>query len=127
MLLLTPYFAVQKGQDRSDLLTMLKHAAQIFQNVPAVRNSLALVVTKVEAYKDMGNEEWAPVPVDEVQAGVAGFLREDVLPFLNTQASTGSRSERDIYRRAADIVNVLLTKENGWVSAPGPECRCAAA
>ncbi|XP_034240233.1 uncharacterized protein LOC117644728 [Thrips palmi] len=110
VLLLTPHFAVQRGQDRSDLLMMLKNAAQIFRNVAAVKDSLALVVTKVSGYVQVG-DEWEPTPEDDVKAATADFLREDVLPFLKNIARSGE--DRDLYSRAAEIINVLITKENG--------------
>lgn len=58
VLLLTPFFAVRRGQDRGDLLTMLMHAARVLRSVHS--DSVALVVTKVDAYHVVGGHHRGP-------------------------------------------------------------------
>ncbi|XP_034240753.1 uncharacterized protein LOC117644992, partial [Thrips palmi] len=135
VLLLAPHFAVRKGQDRSDFLTMLRHAARVLKDPAKLQQSLALVVTKVEApvvkrnnYDGYGrvSSDLVKAPDSDVRSGVEAFLSREVRPFLAAMAEDSSvqQEERTELRNAVKIVDILLlggveTRRHGRVSRIG--------
>lgn len=109
VLLLAPYFAVRRGQDRSDFLTMLRHAARTLHAVSKMRASIALVVTKVEAVSKVKGR-FTVKPDASVREGIATFLREDVQLFLRHQDQEAADSSliQEERQRMEELVNIFL-------------------
>ncbi|XP_034240271.1 uncharacterized protein LOC117644765, partial [Thrips palmi] len=115
VLLLTPHFAVRKGQDRGDFVTMLKHAATVLQNPAKLQQSLALVVTKMEAPMMKVRGRYVRVPDVEVKKAVAAFLSTQVRPFLAAMAEDAGvePEERVVFANALKLVDILLGDGKG--------------
>ena len=112
VLLLTHHFSVKKAKDRRGLLTMLQHAARILQDVNKFKDSLALVVTKVNEWIKVKGE-YKPKPDDVVKEAVAAFLRDDVLPYLNEQLDATPAEHQGELNRAIQIIEVVINKDGG--------------
>lgn len=112
VLLLAPHYAVTKGKDRIDFIKMLLHAVRILRAEGKFDASVALVVTKVDAYvKRRG--QFVVVADDMVKQAVASFLHDEVLSFLAGKINTAVLpGDVEDYRRAVALVESFLYQDD---------------
>jgi energy-coupling factor transporter ATP-binding protein EcfA2 len=101
ILVVTSHHAVRKGVDRSAFVNLLNNLVGFVKSVENYKNSIALVVNKVENQVNPVTMEH--VTDDEIRKQAVAFLNE-VRTELNTTEKTSPRVE---------LLNILLSQESG--------------
>ncbi|KAJ1520313.1 hypothetical protein ONE63_004512 [Megalurothrips usitatus] len=114
VLLLAPYFAVS-GSSRTEFLKMLSHAARLLKNTGKLQQSVALVVSHIEAFEKTresdGSFKFGPKADDKVKDDVANFLKDKMKPFLDEQVNQSKDAQlKELNIRARSLVDIFLSK-----------------
>jgi energy-coupling factor transporter ATP-binding protein EcfA2 len=100
ILVVTSHHAVRKGVDRSAFVNLLNNLVGFVKSVQSYKNSIAIVVNKVEIQVNPSNMQL--VPDEDVIKQAAAFLNE-VRTELKTSEKTSPRVE---------LLNIFLSQEN---------------
>ncbi|GFS38772.1 uncharacterized protein NPIL_616941 [Nephila pilipes] len=102
---------VRKGVDRQEFMKLLRHATELIKDIDKFRNSITLVVTKVDAKYIKQGRNFVLVADDKVIEAIADFLQEAKQYLEQTKAnSNSSEKEQQFYNNAINFINALLVK-----------------
>ncbi|KAF8787979.1 hypothetical protein HNY73_009522 [Argiope bruennichi] len=97
---------VRIGVDRRSFMQLLKQATEFIKNIEKLKNSFALVVTKVDnSYINRGT---CLVEDNAIIAGIADFLKK---VRLELEAQVQGSQERQFYEAAIKFISYFLKKD----------------
>lgn len=103
MVFVVSHSSVQIGVDRLDFMRFLTHVIDLIPNIEIYRDSIALVVTKVDRVYDK---------TEKIIRKIAKFIQENKQVFENELTSSDiTDDKRKFYEKAINIMNILLTKK----------------
>jgi energy-coupling factor transporter ATP-binding protein EcfA2 len=119
LVFVTSYSSVRKGVDKQNFQKLLKHVTGLINDIDKFKNSIALVVTKVEnrIFKQNGN--FKTVSDGIVIETIADFIqvaKEDMQSKLTGEVSPQNQK---FLENSVKLCDILLTKDNGQHSRIG--------
>lgn len=121
MLFTVSFPSVKTGVNRHDFRQLLIHVLDFIQDIEKFRNSIALVVTKVDNdYVKVGKGRTATyelVSDDDVVSGIVEFLKQMKYEFEDQLSS--SKGDEKFYTKAIQFLNILLIENNKEYSRIG--------
>ncbi|GFT70513.1 uncharacterized protein NPIL_152991 [Nephila pilipes] len=117
IIFLVSYPSVRKGVDRLDFMKLVRHATDLVKDIDKFRNSISLVVTKVDNQFVKQGKTFNLVGSDKVIEAIADFLRE-VEQDLDRMKLDPAK-DRIFLERAIKFVSVLLERDGDRYSRIG--------
>ncbi|KAF8789166.1 hypothetical protein HNY73_007130 [Argiope bruennichi] len=112
------YPSVRKGVDRHNFMKLVKHAADFIKNIEKFKNSIALIITKVDNLYVKQDNSFILVESNKVIVAVAKFLNE-VRQDLKTKLQEDPSEDRELYEAAVQFISILLIRDRGQYARIG--------
>ncbi|XP_047735425.1 uncharacterized protein LOC108672709 [Hyalella azteca] len=114
------YPSVRKGVDRQDFMKLLRHVTDLIKDIDKYRNSIAMMVTKVDNTYIKASTSLSLVPDEDVIGAIGNFLEEVKQGLLERLGVVGDPDERKkFYAQALKFVSTLLIKDGEHYSRIG--------
>lgn len=105
MIFVVSHSSVTVGVDRQDFMRVMKHATELIKNIDKFKNSIALIVTKVDR---------ADLKSELIIKRIVNYLQEVQRSLRNELSNSDLTDEkRNFYEKSIVIIDILLTSRSG--------------